>query len=190
MYERRSRDTPIEETTMRIVTYVAPVRRKETDFAAHVYVAISRRTERSRTRRSRSRTCVRVFAPRRREVVLRFRYDERDALATYESNIYVALRCKLADRQITYGYGATGRIRSSNVDCTETEREQKRLRGLLATTRERVTEGLRRLPEKERNDLTAIRRLATARGNTYRAQVQAAESTKAHTRAKARTKTL
>ena len=45
------------------------------------------------------------------------------------------------------------------------------VRGLLATTRERVTEDPRRLPEKERNDLTAIRRLATAQGNTYRAQV-------------------
>ena len=64
------------------------------------------------------------------------------------------------------------------------------VRGLLATTRERVTEDLRRLPEKERNDLTAIRRLATAQGNTYRAQVQAAENTKAHTRAKPRTQTL
>ena len=64
------------------------------------------------------------------------------------------------------------------------------VRGLLATTRGRVTEHLRRLPEKERNDLTAIQRLATAQVNTYRAQVQAAENTKAHTRAKPRTQTL
>ena len=64
------------------------------------------------------------------------------------------------------------------------------VRGLLATTRERVTEGLRRLPEKERNDLTAIRRLATAQGNTYRAQVAAADKTKAHMKTKMRTQTL
>ena len=64
------------------------------------------------------------------------------------------------------------------------------VRGLLATTRERVTEDLRRLPEKERNDLTAIRQLATAQGNTYPAHVQAAENMKAHTRAKPRNQTL
>ena len=53
-----------------------------------------------------------------------------------------------------------------------------------------MTEDLRRIPEKQRNDLTAIRRLATAQGNTYRAQLQVAENTKAHTRAKLRTQTL
>ena len=64
------------------------------------------------------------------------------------------------------------------------------IRGPFATTREHVTEDLRRLPEKERNDLTAIRRLATAQENTHRAQVQEAESKKAHSRAKPRTQTL
>ena len=57
-------------------------------------------------------------------------------------------------------------------------------------TRERVTEDLRRLPDEERNDLTAIGRLATAQDNTYRAQVQAAENTEAHTRVKPWTQTL
>ena len=57
-------------------------------------------------------------------------------------------------------------------------------------TRERVTEDLRIHLEKERNDLTAIRQLSTAQGNTYRAQVQAAENTKAHTRAKSWIQTL
>ena len=47
------------------------------------------------------------------------------------------------------------------------------VRGLLGKTRERVIEDLRRLPEKERHDLTAVRRLAMAKGNTYRAQVAA-----------------
>ena len=64
------------------------------------------------------------------------------------------------------------------------------VRGLLARTRERVSEDRRRLPEKERNNLPAIRRHATAQVNTYRAQVQAAENTKAHTRARPRTQTL
>ena len=53
-----------------------------------------------------------------------------------------------------------------------------------------MTEDLRRLPEKERNDLTAIRLLATAQVNTYRSQVQAAESTKVNTTAKPGTQTL
>ena len=35
--ERKSRNPPIEDTTMRIVSYVAPVRRKETDFVTHVF---------------------------------------------------------------------------------------------------------------------------------------------------------
>ena len=61
---------------------------------------------------------------------------------------------------------------------------------LIATTHERVTEDLRRLPEKERNGLTAIRRIATVQRNTYRLQIEAAEKTKAHTRAKPRTQTL
>ena len=83
------------------------------------------------------------------------------------------------------------RIAAAARNCAKVFEEQALVhyyvRGLLATTRERVTEDLRRLPEKERNDLTAIRRLATAQGNTYRAQVQAAENTKAHTTAKPRT---
>ena len=64
------------------------------------------------------------------------------------------------------------------------------VRGILETTRERVTEDLRRLPEKERNDLTAIRRLGMAKGNTYRAQVAAADITNAYTKTKTRTQTL
>ena len=60
------------------------------------------------------------------------------------------------------------------------------VRGIFATTRECITEDLRSLPEKELNDLTAIIRLATAQRNTYRALVEAAEKTKAHTRAKPR----
>ena len=122
--ERRSRDPPIEETTVQIVTYVAPVGQKETDLVALVFVEITRRTGRTRSRQSRSRTSARVFA-RRRYVVLRFRYDDRYALAKYDPNIYVALRCALADRQIPHGYGATGRVRSSNVNFAETERKQK-----------------------------------------------------------------
>ena len=64
------------------------------------------------------------------------------------------------------------------------------VRGPLTTTHNCVTEDLRRLPEKERNDVKAIRRLARAQGNTYRAQVQAAEKTKPYTKAKLRTQTL
>ena len=86
------------------------------------------------------------------------------------------------------------RIAAAARDCANVFEDhalvQYYVRGLLATTLERVTEDLRRLPEKERNDLTAIRRIATAQGNTYPAQVQAAKNTKAHTRAKPRTQTL
>ena len=59
------------------------------------------------------------------------------------------------------------------------------VRGLLETTRERVIEDLRRLPEKERHDLTAVQWLAMAQGNTYCAQVAAvakAASTQTKTR--------
>ena len=86
------------------------------------------------------------------------------------------------------------RIAAAARDCANIFKDHALVhyyvRGLLATTRECVTEDLRRLPEKKRNDLTAIRRLATAQGNTYRAQVQAAENTEVQTRAKPRTHTL
>ena len=42
------------------------------------------------------------------------------------------------------------------------------VRGLLPSTRAAVTERLRSLPERERNDLTVVRRLATAEGTTLR----------------------
>ena len=65
------------------------------------------------------------------------------------------------------------------------------VRGLLETTRERVIEDLRRLPEKGRNDLTAVRRLAMAQGNTYRAQVAAvAKAASTQTKTRPRTPTL
>ena len=65
------------------------------------------------------------------------------------------------------------------------------VRGLLETTWERVIEDLRRLPEKERNDLMAVRRLAMAQGNTYRAQVAAvAKAASAQAKTRPRTPTL
>ena len=47
------------------------------------------------------------------------------------------------------------------------------VRGLLETSRDKVIEDMRRLPEHEQRDLTSIRRLAFAQGNTVRAQSQA-----------------
>ena len=62
------------------------------------------------------------------------------------------------------------------------------VRGLLETTLESVIEDLRRLPEKERYDLRAVRRIAMAQCNTYRAQV-AAVGKPASTQAKTRPRT-
>ena len=65
------------------------------------------------------------------------------------------------------------------------------VRGLLETTRERVIEDLRRLPEKERHNLTALRGLEMAQGNMYRAQVAAvAKATSTQTRTRPRTPRL
>ena len=50
------------------------------------------------------------------------------------------------------------------------------VRGLLPSTRAAVTERLRSLPERERNDLTVVRRLATAEGTTFRARTAAVAS--------------
>ena len=81
------------------------------------------------------------------------------------------------------------RIAEAALDCANVFEElalvNYYVRGLLETTRERVTEDLRRLPEKERHDLTAVRRLGMAQGNKYRAQVAAvakAASTQSRTR--------
>ena len=63
--------------------------------------------------------------------------------------------------------------------------------GLLEATLERVINDLRRLPEKERHDLTAVRWLAMAQGNTYRAQVAVvAKAASTQTKTRPRTPTL
>ena len=62
------------------------------------------------------------------------------------------------------------------------------VRGLLETSRDKVIEDMRRLPEHEQRDLTSIRRLAFAEGNTVRAQSQA--TTKARTPSHRRTPTM
>ena len=65
------------------------------------------------------------------------------------------------------------------------------VRGLHETTRERVIEDLRQRPEKERLDLTAVRRLAMAQGNTDLAQVAAvAKAASTQTKTGPRTPTL
>ena len=65
------------------------------------------------------------------------------------------------------------------------------VRGLLETTRKRFIEDLRRLLEKEQHDLTAVRRLAMAQGNTYRAQAAAvAKAASTQTKTRLRTPTL
>ena len=53
------------------------------------------------------------------------------------------------------------------------------VRGLLETSRDKVIEDMRRLPEHEQHDLTSIHRLAFAQGNTVRAQSQATAKARA-----------
>ena len=62
------------------------------------------------------------------------------------------------------------------------------VRGLLETSSDKVIEDMRRLPEHERHDLTLIRRLAFAQGNTIRAQSHA--TAKARTPSHRRTPTI
>ena len=61
-------------------------------------------------------------------------------------------------------------------------------RRLLETSRDKVIEDMRRLPEHEQRELTSIRRLAFAQGNTVRAQSQA--KAKARTPLQRRTPTM
>ena len=62
------------------------------------------------------------------------------------------------------------------------------VRGLLETSRDKVIEDMRRLPEHAQRNLTSIRRLAFAQGNTVRAQSQA--TAKARTPSHRRAPTL
>ena len=62
------------------------------------------------------------------------------------------------------------------------------VRGILETSREKVIEDMRSLPEHEQRDLTSIRRLAFAQGNSVRAQSQA--TAKARTPSQRRTPTM
>ena len=62
------------------------------------------------------------------------------------------------------------RIIAASHDCSNVFEDQMLVhyyvRGLLDTSREKVIEDMRRLPEHEQRDLTSIRRLAFAQGNT------------------------
>ena len=87
------------------------------------------------------------------------------------------------------------RIAEAARDCANVFEDHALLhyyvRGLLETTRERFIEDLRRLPEKGRHYLTAVRRLAMAQGNTYHAQIAAvAKAASTQTKTRPRTPTL
>ena len=84
------------------------------------------------------------------------------------------------------------RIISASQDCSNVFEDHTLVhsyaRGLLETSIDKVIEDMRRLPEHEQRDLTSIRRLAFAQGNTVRAQSQA--TSKARTPSQRRTPTM
>ena len=84
------------------------------------------------------------------------------------------------------------RISAASHDCSNVFEDHSLVhyyvRGLLETSRDKVIEDMRRLPEPEQRDLTSVRRLAFALGNTVRAQSQAAA--KARTPSHRRTPTM
>ena len=69
------------------------------------------------------------------------------------------------------------RIIAASHDCSNVFEDHAfvhyYVRGLLETSRDKVIEEMHRLPEHEQRDLTSIRPLAFAQGNTVRAQSQA-----------------
>lgn len=69
----------------------------EADFVAHIFAAVTRTNERTRSRGSFMRTCASFFARLSREVVLRFGYNDWHALAKYEPDKYAAVYCALPD---------------------------------------------------------------------------------------------
>ena len=87
------------------------------------------------------------------------------------------------------------RIAEAACDCANVFEDRALVhyyvRGLLERTRKRVIQDLRRPSEKERHDLTGVRRLAMAQGNAYRAQVASiAKAASTQTKTRPRTPTL
>ena len=84
------------------------------------------------------------------------------------------------------------RIIAASHDCSNVFEDHTLVhyyvRGLLETSRDKVIEYMRRLPEHEQRDLTSIRRLAFAQGNTVRARSQA--TAKARTPSQRRAPTM
>ena len=84
------------------------------------------------------------------------------------------------------------RIIAASNDCSNVFEDHtlvhNSVRGLLETSTDKVFEDMRRLPEHEQRDLTSIRRLAFAPGNTVRAQSQA--TARARTPSHRRTPTM
>ena len=84
------------------------------------------------------------------------------------------------------------RIIAASHDCSNVFEDHTlihyHVRGLLETSRDKVIEDMRRLPEHEQRDLISIRRLAFAQGNTVRAQSQA--TAKARTPSQRRAPTM
>ena len=84
------------------------------------------------------------------------------------------------------------RIIAASHDCSNVFEDHTLvhyyIRGILETSRDKVIEEIRRLPEHEQRDLTSIRQLAFAQGNTVRAQSQA--TAKARTPSHRRTPTM
>ena len=66
------------------------------------------------------------------------------------------------------------RIIAASHDCSNLFEDHTLVhyyvRGLLGANRDKVVENLRRLPEHEKRNITSIRQLAVAQGNTVRAQ--------------------